>query len=53
MLRSICNKKGVRMIEVLIAIFLTTMGIMALLSLQPRDGKQWQNQIIWDGHREF
>jgi hypothetical protein len=35
MLRSLCNKKGVGLIEVLIAMFLTTVGIMALLSLQP------------------
>ena len=36
MLRSLCYNKGVGMIEVLIAIFLTATGIMALLSLQPQ-----------------
>jgi hypothetical protein len=36
MLRSLCNKKGVGLIEVLIAIFLTATGIMAVLSLQPQ-----------------
>jgi Tfp pilus assembly protein PilV len=35
MLRSLCNKKGVGLIEVVIAIFLTTVGILAILSLQP------------------
>jgi Tfp pilus assembly protein PilV len=30
-----CNNRGVGLIEVLIAIFLTAVGIMALLSLQP------------------
>jgi len=39
MLRSLCNKTGVGLIEVLIAIFLTTTGIMALLSLQPQGWK--------------
>ena len=36
MLRLLCNKTGVGLIEVLIAIFLTATGIMALLSLQPQ-----------------
>jgi Tfp pilus assembly protein PilV len=36
MLRSLCYNKGVGLIEVLIAIFLTATGIMALLSLQPQ-----------------
>jgi Tfp pilus assembly protein PilV len=36
MLRSLCNKTGVGLIEVLIAIFLTATGIMAVLSLQPQ-----------------
>ena len=36
MLLSLCNKKGVGLIEVLIAIFLTATGIMAVLSLQPQ-----------------
>ena len=35
MLRSLCSKKGMGLIEVVIAIFLTTVGIMAILSLQP------------------
>jgi Tfp pilus assembly protein PilV len=35
MLHSLWNKKGMSIIEVVIAIFLTTIGIMALLSLQP------------------
>ena len=39
MLRSLCDKTGVGLIEVLIAIFLTTTGIMALLSLQPQGWK--------------
>jgi Tfp pilus assembly protein PilV len=39
MLRSLCNKKGMSMLEVLIAIFLTTTGIMALFSLQPQGWK--------------
>ena len=36
MLHTLCNKKGMGMIEVLIAIFLTATGIMALLALQPQ-----------------
>jgi Tfp pilus assembly protein PilV len=35
MLRLVCNKRGMGLIEVVIAIFLTTVGIMAILSLQP------------------
>jgi prepilin-type N-terminal cleavage/methylation domain-containing protein len=35
MLNSLCSKKGVTMIEVLITLFLTAVGIMALLSMQP------------------
>lgn len=31
----ICNKKGISLVEVLIASFLITFGILALLSLQP------------------
>lgn len=34
MLRLIVNKKGIGLIEVIIAMFLTSVGIMALLSLQ-------------------
>lgn len=30
-----CNEKGIGMVEVLIAIFLTTVGVLAVLSLQP------------------
>ncbi len=32
----ICNKKGLSMIEVLIALFLTMIGVMALISMQPQ-----------------
>jgi Tfp pilus assembly protein PilV len=39
MLRSLCNKTGEGLIEVLIAIFLTATGIMAVLSLQPQGWK--------------
>jgi Tfp pilus assembly protein PilV len=39
MLSLLCNKKGMGMLEVVIAIFLTTVGIMAILSLQP---SAWQ-----------
>lgn len=35
MFNSICNKKGISLVEVLIASFLITFGILALLSLQP------------------
>jgi Tfp pilus assembly protein PilV len=35
MLSSLCNKNGMSFIEVLITLFLTTVGIMALLSMQP------------------
>jgi Tfp pilus assembly protein PilV len=34
MLRSLCNKTGMGMIEVLIAILLTAVGLMTILSLQ-------------------
>jgi len=30
-----CNNRGVSLVEVVIAIFLTTIGVMAVLSLQP------------------
>ena len=33
MLHTLCNKKGVTLVEVILAIFLTAIGIMALLSL--------------------
>ncbi len=39
MLHLIYNKKGMGLIEVIIAIFLTAVGIMAILSLQP---SAWQ-----------
>ena len=39
MLRLLCNKNGMGIIEVLIALFLTTIGIMALLALQPTGWK--------------
>jgi Tfp pilus assembly protein PilV len=45
MLYSLCNKKGMGLIEVLIAMFLTTVGIMALLSLQPSG---WQTMAKSD-----
>lgn len=45
MLRSLCNNKGVGMIEVLIAIFLTATGIMAVLSLQPQG---WRTMVKAD-----
>lgn len=32
----ICNKKGLSMIEVLIALFLTMIGVIALISMQPQ-----------------
>lgn len=35
MFNLICNKKGMSLLEVMIAIVLTTVGILALLSLQP------------------
>jgi Tfp pilus assembly protein PilE len=39
MLRLLCNKKGMSMVEVLIAFILTSIGIMALLALQPTGWK--------------
>lgn len=36
MFNLICNKNGLSMIEVLIALFLTMIGIMALISMQPQ-----------------
>ena len=30
-----CNSKGISLVEVVIAIFLTTIGVLAVLSLQP------------------
>jgi Tfp pilus assembly protein PilV len=39
MLRIACNKRGLSIIEVLITLFLTTVGIMALLSMQPQSWK--------------
>ncbi|MDI9570797.1 MAG: hypothetical protein QM278_08755 [Pseudomonadota bacterium] len=35
MSRSICNDRGASLLEVVIAIFLTAVGIMAIISLQP------------------
>jgi len=32
---TICNNRGITMIEVLVTLFLTTIGILALLSMQP------------------
>ena len=45
MLHSLCNKKGMGLIEVIMAMFLTTVGIMALLSLQPSG---WQTMAKSD-----
>lgn len=45
MLNSVCNKKGMGIVEVLIAIFLTSVGIMALLSFQP---DAWRTQARAD-----
>jgi Tfp pilus assembly protein PilV len=39
MLHLLCNKKGMSLVEVLIAFFLTSIGIMALLALQPTGWK--------------
>ena len=39
MLHLLCNKKGMSMVEVLIAFFLTTVGIFAMLALQPTGWK--------------
>lgn len=35
MLRIICNRRGITLIEVVITLFITAVGIMALLSMQP------------------
>lgn len=35
MLRTICNNRGITMVEVLITVLLTTIGILALISMQP------------------
>ena len=35
MFNSPCNKKGITIIEVVLTLFLTAIGIMALLSMQP------------------
>ncbi len=34
-----CNKRGISLVEVVIAIFLTTFGILALLSMEPMSWK--------------
>ena len=39
MLRLLCNKKGMSMAEVLVAVLLTSVGIIALLALQPTGWK--------------
>jgi Tfp pilus assembly protein PilV len=39
MLRLLCNKKGMSMAEVLVAVLLTSVSIMALLALQPTGWK--------------
>ena len=35
----ICNKRGISLVEVVIAIFLTTFGILVLLSMEPMSWK--------------
>jgi Tfp pilus assembly protein PilV len=35
MLRIICNRRGITLIEVVITMFMTAVGIMALISMQP------------------
>ena len=35
MSRTYCSERGISLIEVIIAIFLTTVGVLAVLSLQP------------------
>jgi prepilin-type N-terminal cleavage/methylation domain-containing protein len=35
MLRITCNRRGITLIEVLITLFITAIGIMALLAMQP------------------
>ncbi len=35
MSRTACNNRGISLVEVLITLFLTTVGILALLSMQP------------------
>ena len=35
MLRSLCNKRGITLIELMIAALITAVGIMALLSMHP------------------
>lgn len=35
MFSSLCNKKGITIIEVLITLFMTAVGIMALMSMHP------------------
>jgi Tfp pilus assembly protein PilV len=35
MLNLRCNKRGISLVEVVIAMFLTTVGVLAVLSLQP------------------
>jgi Tfp pilus assembly protein PilV len=39
MLATACNKRGLGIVEVLITLFLTTVGILALLSMQPQSWK--------------
>jgi hypothetical protein len=39
MLHLLCNKKGMSLVEVLVAFLLTSVGIMALLALQPTGWK--------------
>ncbi len=45
MSRLLCNKRGISLIEVVIAIFLVAVGIMAILNLQP---SAWQTQAKSD-----
>jgi Tfp pilus assembly protein PilV len=39
MLRTACNKRGLTIVEVIITVFLTAVGILALLSMQPTSWK--------------
>jgi Tfp pilus assembly protein PilV len=39
MLRTACNKRGLTIVEVIITLFLTAVGILALMSMQPTSWK--------------
>ena len=40
MLNSICNKKGITLIEVMVSLVLITVGVLSLLSLLPAGIRQ-------------